>query len=712
MPLQLSGQDIETPPGDSGTYTWADVVALGSTNLTTHAATSGESFYRWIGAITMRGTSRLNITNIALELLGVGTSAPGAITAVDSALVVFGQKNTIGSGTVYENGCNITISRTFSDGAGGQMQYAPLAYSASNRSSTTARINIYGSTVNYRAAGSPDRIMVFLSAVEGCKVYCSESTYTTGLGGSKIIHYMQSGGFIVDSNFNNISTEFAGPTTVSSSKFIRAQRTFLNWAGSRITLRNVAAIEPREDNYFNGDRNSVFSFVDSAVDISRGSFYDSGGSLQNESVSSIFLRVVDSVTTGNVQDALVSYAGRTTASVATSSGGTVNFELITRETTGSGTSSPIATTDHSAYTFSIKSYLHKEVLRAETVNNTVGAPAIPSVLNITPDAGVTQANTSTVSGYSGVSHTAGAFALSGPLTLSQVYDSRKLYWRNNAGVSCPVQEGFAANFGTANITLPAPANNPAITAKYTSATTSGTLTLSAQGDYSTTPWVAGSTVTVAPGSTRLAGWTLTGSTINVSSGSATVFVSSTAGITAGSNVTILQQSTLTLTGFPNGSRVVVSQSGRTQDLVNGQNPPYVFTGPAGGYGVVISAAGYKDLVFSVDLSTSQSIPVSLVLATSSQQVDQALSRFIQFMRSDTRYSTMLTEALAVSGLRDEAYTVRLGLWSSAEFKSAWNALIAHASITDPTSGEVAIWTGYLSQAGYMGISFTVSGGID
>jgi hypothetical protein len=275
-----------------------------------------------------------------------------------------------------------------------------------------------------------------------------------------------------------------------------------------------------------------------------------------------------------------------------------------------------------------------------------------------------------------------------------------------------VQEGFVANFGTADITLSAPANNPAITAKYTSATTSGTLTLSAQGDYSTTPWVAGSTVTVAPGSTRLAGWTLTGSTINVSSGSATVFVSSTAGITAGSNVTILQQSTLTLTGFPNGSRVVVSQSGRTQDLVNGQNPPYVFTGPAGGYGVVISAAGYKDLVFSVDLSTSQSIPVSLVLATSSQQVDQALSRFIQFMRADSRYSTMLTEALAVSGLKDEAFTVRLGLWSSTEFKAAWNALIASSSITDPTSGEVAIWTGYLSQAGYMGIAFTASGGIN
>lgn len=205
-----------------------------------------------------------------------------------------------------------------------------------------------------------------------------------------------------------------------------------------------------------------------------------------------------------------------------------------------------------------------------------------------------------------------------------------------------------------------------------------------------------------------------GTTINTSAGAISIAVdpAQIANITAGSNVTIFSQSTLTLTGFPNGSRVVISQSGRTQDLVNGQNSPYVFVGPAGGYGVVISAAGFKDLVFSVDLSTSQAIPVSMVSASSSQQVDQALGRFIQFMRADTRYSTMLTEALAVSGLRDEAYTVRLGLWSSAEFKSAWNVLIASSSIADPTSGEVAVWTGYLSQAGYMGISFTSAGGIN
>lgn len=157
------------------------------------------------------------------------------------------------------------------------------------------------------------------------------------------------------------------------------------------------------------------------------------------------------------------------------------------------------------------------------------------------DAGVTATNTSTVGAYSGITNTTGAITLSGTLTLSQVYDSRKLYWRNNDGVSCPVQDGFTADFGSADITLSAAANNPATTAKYTAGTTTGTATLSAAGNYSGTPWTrpSGSTTTVAPGSTSLVGWTLTGSTINVSSGAATVTVSSLSGITAGSGVTLV-----------------------------------------------------------------------------------------------------------------------------------------------------------------------------
>ena len=117
MPLELVGQNIQSPVGDSGIYTWADVVALGSTYLTTHTAPSGEIFYRWIGNITLRGTSRLTITAITLELLGTSTTFPGSISTTDSAIVTFGEKTITVTGVViYENGCTILITRSFYDG--------------------------------------------------------------------------------------------------------------------------------------------------------------------------------------------------------------------------------------------------------------------------------------------------------------------------------------------------------------------------------------------------------------------------------------------------------------------------------------------------------------------------------------------------------------------------------------------------------------------
>lgn len=178
------------------------------------------------------------------------------------------------------------------------------------------------------------------------------------------------------------------------------------------------------------------------------------------------------------------------------------------------------------------------------------------------DTGVTQTNTTTVSGYSGISNSTGSFNLSGTLTLSQVYDSRKLYWRNNDGVSAPSKVGDSADFGTCNITIAAPSNNPATTAKYARATLTGTLTLSAAGTYSSTPWDIVSTgiVVVAPGSTNLEGWTFeSGATINVSSGTAIVTVDTTTGITVGSGVTLqVPQASVEAINFASGTRVQVS----------------------------------------------------------------------------------------------------------------------------------------------------------
>jgi hypothetical protein len=177
------------------------------------------------------------------------------------------------------------------------------------------------------------------------------------------------------------------------------------------------------------------------------------------------------------------------------------------------------------------------------------------------DEGVTITNTTTVSGYSGIAHTTIGFSLSGTLTLSQVYDSRKLYWYNNDGVSVPSKVGSVADFGAANITIASPTANPTTTAKYDRATHTGTLTLSATGSYSARPWdvPAVGVVTVASGSTNLQGWTFaTGATINVSSGTAIVTVDDTTGITAGAGVTLqTPQAAITISGIPTGANAIV-----------------------------------------------------------------------------------------------------------------------------------------------------------
>jgi len=62
-------------------------------------------------------------------------------------------------------------------------------------------------------------------------------------------------------------------------------------------------------------------------------------------------------------------------------------------------------------------------------------------------------------------------------------------------------------------------------------------------------------------------------------------------------------------------------------------------------------------------------------------------------------------------LRDEAALLKTWTWPTDEYKTAWNTVIQHASITDPSGGEISTWIGLLTQSGYTGISFNVSTGV-
>ena len=738
MTVALSGQNIVVS-GAGAVHTWADVVALGSTRMTTVAQANGKTLYRWTGILTVQDTATLNIYDQVIEIVESSSFTLGVFCCANSGIINFGQLATVGSSQVAQNGCEILVTiNSFAYGSGADT--SAIAYSRTNESSTTGRINFYGSRLSFSANG--------FSAIYIYKLYISnfiESDFfnhtptvdSPNFGGVGVMLVSQPSGTFANSKIKSASLGPNSSPVISGLKMITPQKAVIVLQAG-LNISGVTVVEPTYS-YDIYDNSSVY-FIDSGVDLTKGAGNaNTGTNPLAVNQASQYLKITSGGSA--ISNAYVAYSGRTNANVTTPASGLANFTLNYEETniptgTGGAIATPVAVVDYSSYTRVVRSYLHLALTEPVSVNAPLGSSANPYTVSLIGDAGITQTNTTTVAAYTGISCTTTTVSVSGARTLPEVYDFTKLHWWNNGGVA-PSLSVTVADFGTRSLSFLGTTANAGtkfrdglrtssgnITISSPSSlsvpieTTSGTVTLSAAGSYAALRGVIGASaivVVTGGGTTNLQGWTFeSGTQITRDSGSATVIVdpAELSKVTAGTGVTLLLQSTLTLTGFPNGSRVAVSQSGRTQDLVNGQDSPYVFTGPAGGYGVVISADGYKDLVFSVDLSTSQAIPVSLVLASSSQQVDQALSRFIQFMRVDSRYSVMLTEALAVSGLRDEAYTVRLGLWSSAEFKSAWNALIASSSITDPTSGEVAAWTGYLSQSGYMGISFTSAGGIN
>ena len=143
------------------------------------------------------------------------------------------------------------------------------------------------------------------------------------------------------------------------------------------------------------------------------------------------------------------------------------------------------------------------------------------------------------------------------------------------------------------------------------------------------------------------------------------------------------------------------------------SPPYVFTARAGGtiYNVLIRSVGYKDYPAQFDLVNDVEAAVGKLPAASNQTISDPLIQYQVRMSSDAAFIRTLTEASAVPALINSLALVKTWLWTSLEFKASWNAILDHALVTDPSSGEVAIWGGYLTTVGYTGISFTVTGRI-
>lgn len=573
MALNLVGQDIETDAGDSGTYTWDDIVALGSTNLSTSIATNGKPFYRWVGRIWLRGTATLTATGKTIELFRANRStSPGQIYVDDSAQFII-QNSTI-IGTYYD----------FYFAADGTRYLL--------RSNTsTSQINAYESvfflgTTDTNTGEGNGHCEFQLNTIRNCAI-SSQQTTPNGDG-----YYLgKSAGSITNLLLNGISLDvlYTAPISIAGLRSYGGKFGASNWVYDGVEIRDFAVSgSPTYDFY--APTTVYTTFIDSEIDLSRFLIMKFGSTLATDEykkAASHSLRIRDSV--GNVNNALVTYTGRTTVSDTSDSSGLVDeFVLIYEETDlqaqpnpGGDWSTyplPLDLVDYSSYTREIRSYLHQPISESLTVGQKVGSATLPFDLQLVVDSGVTQTNTTTVSGYTGVSHTSTATTISGTRTLAETYDSRKLYWRTNGGLY-PSLVGVVADWGaidlvisgtlsgvtkfrdgiktsSGDITIASPG---ALTTNLE--TVSGTVTLQAAGDYSSIVGTIGAsaTVVVANGSTNLEGWVGNGSTINVSSGSATVTVDDTGDWTAGSGVTLQQpQATLTAANFADGTRVQVA----------------------------------------------------------------------------------------------------------------------------------------------------------
>lgn len=575
MALSLVGQNITTDVGDSGTYTWDDIVALGSTNLISHTTTSGRTIYRWIGKIQLYGTATLTALSEIIEFLRLDwTTSPGQIIVYNNAQFII--QNSVISATYHDaswtNDSTRFLLRT--EGSGQINAYESLFYMGASPSPINA--------------GGSSRCEIQVNTIRNCSFAgqlasspLAEGAMLTVGSGSKSNILLNQVGWTV---------AYTSPVSISNLNVYGGYYAASNWDYDGLQLRNFTVTGSPTYDFFSPT--TVWStFIDCEIDLSRFLVMKYGSALaNNEHKKAASHNLVLKDDSGAVENALVTYTGRTTASDTSASDGSLDeFILIYEETDlqsqpnpgGDWTTYPLplAVIDYSTpYNREIRSYLHLPTSEPVTIGQKVGSSTLPFEIQLVVDSGVTQTNEATVDAYTGFTHDASSTTISASRSLAEAFDSRKRYWRTNGGLY-PSLVGVVADWDTIDLVISGTLSGVTkfrdgiktssgdITIASPSAlstnleTVSGTVTLQATGDYSSIVGTIGAsaTVVVISGSTNLEGWVGNGSTINVSSGSATVTVDDTGDWTAGSGVTLQQpQASIVAPNYADGTRVQIS----------------------------------------------------------------------------------------------------------------------------------------------------------
>jgi hypothetical protein len=338
MPLQIDGSgNIFTPGGDSGTYTWTDIEALGSTKLTT----CDNGSYQWRGIIEISSSATLNILEKTIELFGADSSSPGIIRATGSGKINFGETQTVDGEPVYSKGCNLTVRRSFS--VVGDPSSSAFSYSdINNRFSTGSSVNLYATRVYTVSTVNNIRVDLFISNAYDCIF----SYYNLGEGN---FLYLQNGGSYNDCIFDRVNIEVVNNyLSFKGCKSYNAGNAIVFYSGfqassRRDIVREFSPIGAAADYYV--DARNALTFINSPdVDLSKGKIDDySHVTVQAETFKGFehIYKLVDS--NGAVSGAEIRFTGfQTLTEVTDAAGSAPAFALVVERTdiVGTGTRNP------------------------------------------------------------------------------------------------------------------------------------------------------------------------------------------------------------------------------------------------------------------------------------------------------------------------------------------------------------------------------------
>lgn len=450
MPLQLDNNgNISTPTGDTGTYTWEDVLTLNSSKMTTLVE---NKIYQWSGTLTLKGTSKLTILNKTLFILN------GFIETIESAVIDFGEELNA------KNGCYLIISNNFA-----------ITYTRGNNNT---RINLYGCCVEVII--NNNRIDFLVSKLIDCNVKYTNTISLFGLPG---VIFIQSGGIISNCIFKKIGViELPGDNyTIDNIQFFESSSTFFNYENKSILpISNFKSIDVVVDysTYEGG-----FRFINSNVNLSNGSI-TYGDKNQNAYRSFLsythYLKIVNNNIP--VSNALIRYIGFSNITQITDNNGNSNLFLLDSQHTNFATGyTNIPIIDVSNYTRIIKSYLHIYKEEVLNIDRSLGTSAFPFVISLNIDIGITQSQT-VAETITGIIHTPTTITVTNNLTLNQIYDSRKAYWRNTNNVAVPYLEGNTLHLNNANLVVDG--INLVASSKFKNIKTTGTISYLNNGNTS------------------------------------------------------------------------------------------------------------------------------------------------------------------------------------------------------------------------------------